>query len=172
MQGRRTILLLSPGFLTLTRNQQQGIMYLIERALRADVAVSSVDIRGLHGLNLSANQSHVNEAATAGVLDSQEGDQVGGVLQDLAYGTGGIYFHNNNDLDEGLRRAVDTPEYVYVLGFSPPKLDGKFHKLKVSVRGSTKLIVQARAGYYALRPPSNAPISSTKHESPGGPAVF
>ncbi|MGA9977895.1 MAG: hypothetical protein WBQ08_04615 [Candidatus Sulfotelmatobacter sp.] len=72
----------------------------------------------------------------------------------LAYGTGGTLFHNNNDLDEGLRRTADVPEYVYVLGFSPQRLDGKFHKLKVRLNGPGKLTVQARQGYYAFNPTS------------------
>jgi hypothetical protein len=48
-----------------------------------------------------------------------------------------------------------VPEYIYVLGFSPQKLDGKFHKLKVTVKGPQKLTVQARPGYYALKPPGS-----------------
>ena len=55
---------------------------------------------------------------------------------------------------EGVRRTADTPEYIYVLGFSPQKLDGKFHKLKVTLSGAEKLTVQARQGYYAFKPPS------------------
>ena len=76
------------------------------------------------------------------------------VLADLAYGTGGTFFHNNNDMNEGFRRTADAPEYVYVLGFSPQKLDGKFHKLKVKLKGPERLNVQARQGYYALKPVS------------------
>jgi hypothetical protein len=57
-----------------------------------------------------------------------------------------------NDLDEGFRRTADAPEYIYVLGFSPQKLDGQFHKLKVTWKGSQKLTLQVRRGYYALRP--------------------
>ena len=68
---------------------------------------------------------------------------------------GGTFFHNNNDLDEGFRRTADTPEYIYVLGFSPQKLDGKFHKLKVTLKNPEKLTVQARQGYYAFKATAN-----------------
>jgi len=49
-----------------------------------------------------------------------------------------------------------VPEYIYLLGFSPQKLDGKFHKLRVKVTGAEaeKVSVQARSGYYALKPTS------------------
>lgn len=57
------------------------------------------------------------------------------VLADLADATGGFFFHNNNDLDEGFRRLAGRPEFSYLLGFSPQnlKLDGKYHKLKVTL---------------------------------------
>jgi VWFA-related protein len=152
--GRRSVVLLSPGFLTLTREQQKAAMYLIERALRAGVVFNALDVRGLTSTGLAPNRNHINDPTETRVLDSEEASASGGVLADLAYGTGGTYFHNNNDLDEGLRRTADAPEYVYVLGFSPQKLDGKLHKLKVKLNGPTKLTVQARQGYYALKPAS------------------
>ena len=61
----------------------------------------------------------------------------------------------SNDLDEGFRRTAYPPEYIYVLRFSPQKLDGKFHKLKVTFSGPEKLSMQAREGYYALKPGSD-----------------
>lgn len=152
--GRRSVVLLSPGFLTLTREQQKAAMYLIERALRADVVFNALDVRGLASTSLAPNRNHINEPTETRTLDSQEASARGGVLEDLAYGTGGTYFHNNNDPEEGFRRTADAPEYVYVLGFSPQKLDGKLHKLKVKLNGPTKLTVQARQGYYALKPVS------------------
>jgi hypothetical protein len=73
------------------------------------------------------------------------------VLVEMAYGTGGVFFHNSNDLVEGFKRVAARPEFVYVLGFSPQnlKLDGRLHGLKVTLRNSIKLEVQARKGYYA-----------------------
>jgi len=52
-----------------------------------------------------------------------------------------------------LKRVATTPEYYYVLGFSPQnlKLDGSFHKLKVTLKDTAKLNLQARRGYYAPR---------------------
>ena len=46
---------------------------------------------------------------------------------------------------------AETPEYSYVLAFTPQnlKLDGSFHSLKVKVDSPQKLTLQARRGYYA-----------------------
>ena len=39
------------------------------------------------------------------------------MLGELADGTGGTFFHNDNGLKEGLNRLAARPEYIYVLGF-------------------------------------------------------
>ena len=74
-----------------------------------------------------------------------------GVLSDVAAGTGGTFFHNSNDLDEGFRRVDNRPEYIYVLGFSPQnlKMDGRMHPLKVTLKDSKGLTLEARRGYFA-----------------------
>jgi hypothetical protein len=81
----------------------------------------------------------------------ESAEAAGDVLAELAEGTGGTLFRNNNDLRGGLRRMADRPEHHYVLGFSPRdlQLDGKFHNLKVSVTSRPGATVQARRGYYA-----------------------
>jgi hypothetical protein len=73
------------------------------------------------------------------------------VMGELADGTGGTFFHNNNDLKEGFRRVATPSEYLYVLGFSPQnlKFDGSFHRLKVTVKSKSVATLQARRGYYA-----------------------
>jgi hypothetical protein len=52
-----------------------------------------------------------------------------------------------------LKRAGATPDVSYMLGFSPqnPKMDGRFHTIKVVMANKQKYEVQARRGYYAPR---------------------
>jgi hypothetical protein len=86
-------------------------------------------------------------------------------MAELADGTGGTFFQNSNDLDNGFRRVAAAPEYFYVLGFFPRnlKLDGRFHSLKVALNTREKLTLQARRGYYA---PKHAvdPAEAAKQE--------
>ena len=51
-----------------------------------------------------------------------------------------------------------SPEFIYVLGFTPSilKSDGKFHNIKVSLKEPKGLTLQARKGYYAPRRESGA----------------
>jgi VWFA-related protein len=157
MPGKRSIVLASPGFLTLDPDALQAVGNLIEQAIRADIVINALDIRGLYSAGMDASHGPTADPALRLRLDTAEAGIKSDVMADLAHGTGGTFFEHNNDLDEGFRRTTDTPEYVYTLGFSPQKLDGKLHKLKVTVYGSAKLTVQARQGYYALKPDAPKP---------------
>lgn len=152
MPGSRSIVLVSPGFLTQTVDTRQFLAELIDRALRSDIVVNTLDVRGLSTPVPAPSSAHPSNPVVRSRLDREEALERSDVLANLAYSTGGTFFHNNNDLDEGFRRTADAPECIYVLGFSPQKLDGKFHKLKVTVSGPEKPTVQARQGYYAFKP--------------------
>jgi VWFA-related protein len=149
--GSRSIVLVSPGFLTLTPETRQAVAELVDRAVRANIPVNTLDIRGLFNLGLAGNASHPANPVVRLALDRDDALARSDVMAELAYGTGGTFFHNNNDVNEGFRRTSEAPECIYILGFSPQKLDGKFHKLKVKLVGPEKLAIQARQGYYALR---------------------
>jgi VWFA-related protein len=153
--GKRSIVVISPGFPTLTEESQAAAMNLIDRALRSEIVVNTLDVTGLEA-GLIGESSGFASPADRIQFNTQEQMARTGVMADLAYGTGGVFFHNNNDLNDGFRHTADVPEFIYVLGFSPQKLDGKFHKLKVAVKGQQKLNVQARPGYYALKPASGS----------------
>jgi hypothetical protein len=73
------------------------------------------------------------------------------VLATLTASTGGVFFHNSNDFDDGFRQVAAVPEVSYVLSFSPQdvKLNGKFHSLKVTLNTHEPFTVQARRGYFA-----------------------
>jgi VWFA-related protein len=152
--GQRTLVLVSPGFITPTLNDK--VDDIIEKAVRSNVTVSALDARGLYtvdplddisrqgGFNALLAQQELLYATSA-----ESSNQL--VLGELADATGGVYFHNNNDLDEGFRRTASAPEYSYVIGFSPQnlKLDGRYHKLKVTLKDPENFNIQARRGYYA-----------------------
>jgi VWFA-related protein len=143
--GLRTIVIISPGFF-IGEDQSEGD--ILDLAARSDVTINALDPRGLvTSLDVRTGRLDPQLIAYKTLSDTQES----AVLDELADGTGGVFFHNNNDLGEGFRRVAASPEYSYVLGFSPKDLknDGRFHKLKVTVNNGAKVTVQARKGYYA-----------------------
>ncbi|HYA26191.1 MAG TPA: VWA domain-containing protein, partial [Terriglobales bacterium] len=152
--GQRTVVLVSPGFITPLLEYE--VTDVIDHALRANIIVSTLDARGLYVPPAMAdisrqNMPNVTAAPQESLYDLQEASANDDVLAGLADSTGGTFFHNSNDLEGGLRKAAETPEYYYVLGFSPQNLkyDGRFHSLTVKLANPSKLTLQARKGYFA-----------------------
>jgi len=157
LPGQRNVIIVSPGFFTELEKTQ--ISQLIDRALREKVVINALDSRGLYAqmpLGDATKRAYVlanrPDLVTHKVyiqLDSYQRDA--DVLAELAAGTGGIFFQNSNDYDDGFRRVGALPDVYYVLTFSPTnlKLDGRYHSLKVSLVRPERLSVQARRGYFA-----------------------
>jgi len=164
MPGQREIVLVSPGFLT--PDLQIDYNQVVDNALRSQVVISTLDGRGLYVTIPYGDASHQPPAAPdagmfgasvapPGLNETQLAVSAAraqdDLLESLAADTGGYFFQNSNDFDEGFRRTADTPEYSYVLAFTPQnlKLDGSYHALKVTLKNRQKLTLQARRGYYA-----------------------
>jgi VWFA-related protein len=152
MGGSRTIVLVSPGFI-LTRDHYSHEYAALDRAIRANVTVNTIDIRGLFttipgGDASSRGIGNTGELAQANMTAAKQQQDV---LAEIADGTGGTFFHNDNGLKEGLDQIAARPEYVYVLGYSPQdlKTDGSYHGLKVTVKNASNNALQFRRGYWA-----------------------
>jgi VWFA-related protein len=158
MPGQRSVILVSPGFII--PELQYDYMDIVDRAVRSQVTINTLDARGLYNVLARGDASTGAKNTKAAISVSNDGKlliQIAAASADaellaaLADGTGGIFFHNNNDFDEGFRQVSETPEYSYVLGFAPQnlKLDGSFHALTITLKSPQKLTLQARRGYYA-----------------------
>jgi hypothetical protein len=136
---------ISPGFNTMTPEYMQELTDILERAIKANVIISTLDARGLF-TDPSLDVSGRGGSLTAAIARAD-------ILAELAAGTGGTFYQNSNDLDGGFRQLAAAPEYIYLLGFSPQnlKLDGSFHSLKVTLKNGGGVTIQARHGYYAPR---------------------
>jgi VWFA-related protein len=143
LPARREIILVSSGFYAgYDRSREET--QLIEAAIRAKVSIDAIDA--------GEATSYTGGDAAAGASPSHEqrffdsNNPV--VLVDLAHGTGGTYV-TGNDFGVSFRKLA-TPESHYLLGFVPTgKADGRFHQLKVKLKESHKVTVDARSGYYA-----------------------
>jgi VWFA-related protein len=156
MPGQRSVVLLSPGFLTTTHEYDE--LRVVDRAAQSNVFINTLDARGLYTIDPVGDISqpaplHANSATSAISLqyriDEQRVDSE--VLWDLAASTGGFYFRNNNDLDAGLLQTASEPEVSYLLAFVPAEVknDGKFHTISVKMLTKEKYTVQARRGFFA-----------------------
>ena len=156
MPGQRVLVFVSPGFVITTMLTSDSSS-LIDRANRSNIVINTIDARGLFTPDMGdisdPEQGSIQTAGIKGSYRLQAQLAQADVLAQLADGTGGTFFHNRNDIEEGLREAAAAPAMSYLLGFSPQnlKINGAYHTLKVSLMGKQKFNVQARHGYYAPR---------------------
>ncbi len=131
--GSRVLMLISPGFISGTLEQQcSGLM---DAALRARIVINSLDSVGLSTSPMQGMQRVVlNE-----------------FLASAATATGGQFIQNSNDLSGGIRALTEPAEASYILGFSPAgEPDEKYHALKVRLK-SSELRAESRPGYFSTR---------------------
>jgi VWFA-related protein len=157
--GQHTVILVSPGFMTVTQDSMIEKSAVLDMAARANVTISALDARGLYTTNMDASQLGSSSARDLMTGESQQYhsetmNMSEDVMAEFALGTGGTFFHNSNDLEGGFKSLAQAPEYVYLLELSLDhvKPDGAYHHLKVKV-DRDQLKVDARRGYVAPQPP-------------------
>jgi VWFA-related protein len=161
LPGQRTLILISPGFLSLSQESMAVESQLLNLAAASAVIFSTLDARGLYGTMMSASQS--GDESMRAIVNGQDQEdrdnsmrQSKQVMAEFADGTGGTFFHNDNDLKGGLASLAAGPEHQYLLELSlnDVKQDGSYHALRVEVdRKDVK--VQAREGYFAPQQQKN-----------------
>jgi len=169
MPGQRTMILVSPGFLN--PEERFEIMRVEEQAVHAGIIINTLDARGLYTTGDDASvgtRPRHKQSFLAGTdekysqyarLALSEQSQV---MRELADATGGKFYNNSNNLKVGFEQLAGTPEYAYLLAFSPPNLkhDGSFHSLKVTIPGQ-RYDIQARNGYFAPKH-ADSPIEEAR----------
>ena len=155
LSGERTLILISPGFFTQTGSAMTEKSRILDLAARHNITISAIDARGLYTTAMDASESagssardlitgeHAQNRANNMSLNED-------VMAELADGSGGTFFHNNNDLENGLSTLAASPEVVYLLALSLKDVmhDGSYHSLKVKV-DKKGVKTQSRRGYFA-----------------------
>jgi len=157
LPGQSVLTLVSSGFL-LTPETRAEESQLMDLAVQSSVLISALDARGLYTSEIDASEMIKGSAQTAQLKSEYRRNSMSlneNVMAELAYGTGGTYFHNSNDLEGGFKRLTAAPEYVYLLEFSigNVKQNGRYHRLKVKV-DQDGLTARSRRGYFATKPPN------------------
>jgi VWFA-related protein len=91
--------------------------------------------------------------------DAIEGDPFAGSINFglLVRGTGGVFFHDRNDVDAEMQEAQKLGSNYYTLTYQPAarERDGKFREVKVTLRDPS-LRAMTKTGYYAPEEPTAA----------------
>jgi hypothetical protein len=126
-------------------------------AIRANVALHPIDARGLiaqaplgdasrpspGGIGMFTGQQAQN--AITGFQRSQD------TLYSLAKDTGGRAMFDYNDLSLGIAQAAQSMTSYYMLGYysTHPATDGRFHRIKISLRNGSAGELAYRQGYFS-----------------------
>ena len=150
LPGQHRLILVSTGFLPIEEEARAAESKLINLAIESNVSISALDARGLYTSSLTASDKVIGrDPSQVGDYRVTERRLRENTMGELADGTGGDFFHNNNDLDSGMRMLVSQPETMYILQFKPdaPKPNGASHRLSVKV-DRDHLEVHARKSYF------------------------
>jgi len=169
LPGRKAIMLFSEGF-PLTSNGAptrvfDGMRVLADIANRSSVVIYTIDPRGLQNPMMANADDAIrdimlgdpaltrfdNDPRDARATSFRESQMS---LKYLAYQTGGIPFINQNNLDKGIRQAVNDQGGYYLLGYQPEdetfdRKKNKFNKLEVKLK-RRGLRIRHRSGFYGI----------------------
>ena len=153
---RKSLLYFSGGLTRQGIENQASMRAATNEAVRANMAIYSVDSRGLEALSPVGNASTGSLRGTAAYsggamqsrLDANFGSQE--TLATLSSDTGGKAFFDSNDFGPAFQQIQHDTEAYYILGFrsTDTARDGSYRHLTVKLnRGDAKL--DYRPGYYA-----------------------
>ena len=118
---------------------------IYNEANRNNVAIYSVDPRGLPGFEFDINEGIGFQT------DSKYLSSTMDTLRVLAEQTDGRAIVNRNDIATGMQQITRDSSAYYLIGYNSSQApsDGKFHEIKVRVK-RPGVQVRARKGYWAL----------------------
>jgi VWFA-related protein len=154
LPGQRTLILVSSGFHAISPVALDAESRLIDLAAQSNVTISALDARGIYVTEASASDDTNGRSPTLiGQMRSRSMTNAENVMDELSDGTGGTFFHHNNNLDVGFKKLMEVPEYQYLIEIplDTNALNGSYHSLKVKV-DREGLQLQARRGYFAPKP--------------------
>ncbi len=150
-QASKSIILFSNGFVF--QELAYDLQDVVDQALRAGIVINTVDLRGLYTAAPQASDRmavapylmRIKQQLSSEDLSSREGS-----LNMLAHDSGGLFFHNSNDLYAGLRQISERQACSYILTYAAPSRnpDGRYHRIRLEVSRSG-LELSYRNGYYS-----------------------
>lgn len=172
LPGRKSILYFSGGF-PINQSTEEPFKQIVSLANRANVSFYCIDTHGLTSYSTAGASNDALKDAAASSMKNATSSTTGistdqakstdkaydagnsdtqNAIGRLASQTGGTLIANTNDFKGPIRKITEEAQSYYEITYDPQitKYDGSFRK--VSVKVSSDLRVQSRAGYFALPP--------------------
>jgi VWFA-related protein len=153
---KKSLLYFSGGITRDGIENQASLRAAVNAAVRANLAIYSVDTRGLQAISplgdASTGSLRGNGAMNGGALMNNMNANFASqeVMATLSTDTGGKAFFDSNDFAPAFERVQRDTSAYYAIGFhsSNPLRDGRYRKLTIKInRPGVKL--EYRPGYYA-----------------------
>lgn len=153
---KKSMLFFSGGIQRDGIENQASMRAAINAAVRANLAIYSVDTRGLQAVGPLGDASTGSLRGTGGYNGAALGSNMSAnfatqeVMASLSSDTGGKAFFDSNDFAPAFAQVQHDTSAFYAIGFrsANPMRDGRYRKLTVKVkRQGVKL--EYRPGYYA-----------------------
>jgi VWFA-related protein len=155
---KKSIIYFSNGVQQTGQENQAELRTAVNEAIKANVAIYTVDMRGLQALppggearNASLRGTSIYSGASQrNALDANFASQE--TLQTLAGDTGGKAFLDSNDFGKVFRAVQNDTSQYYLLGYrsSNTARDGRYRRIAVKLKNQGYKL-EYRSGYYAPR---------------------
>lgn len=137
-------------------DNQAQLRATVNAAIRANVSFFPVDARGLVATAPLGDASQrspgglgmFNGSSSMALVSNFQRSQ--DTLYSLAADTGGKAMLDNNDLGAGIRQAQQAITSYYIIGYYPTNtnLDGKFRRIKITLKETPTAKLDYRQGYF------------------------
>jgi VWFA-related protein len=177
LPGRKSVVLFTENIRMIYRGTtdemvSQAVRQLTDAASRASVVIHAIDPRGLPDFNINAqdNTAGMSRRRVSRVPAQRETEmeRTEEGMFALSEATGGLFFHNLNDLGDALKKAADDSDSYYLIGYHPDAAtfensDGqpRFHRTEVRVK-KAGLHVRSREGFLGAPGIANQPAERTR----------
>ncbi|HTH43010.1 MAG TPA: VWA domain-containing protein [Terracidiphilus sp.] len=153
---KKSLLFFSGGIQRDGIENQASMRATINAAVRANLAIYSVDTRGLEAVGPLGDASTGSLRGNAGYNGSAVNNNMNAnfatqeVMASLSTDTGGKAFFDSNDFAPAFAQVQRDTSAFYAIGFrsSNPLRDGRYRKLTVKVK-RPGVKIEYRPGYYA-----------------------
>ncbi|HZQ17257.1 MAG TPA: VWA domain-containing protein [Terriglobales bacterium] len=156
IQQKKSLIYFSNGMDRTGIENQSELRAAINAAVRANLALYTLDIRGLQAMVAGGEAQNASMRGTSpysgqAMLSAYESNfTTQESLVTLASDTGGRAFLDSNDFNAIFKGVQDDTSFYYVLGYhsTNPARDGRYRRITVKLKRSD-LKVEYRRGYYA-----------------------
>jgi VWFA-related protein len=157
LNEKKVLLYFASGLQLNSIDNQSQFQATTNAAIRANVTFFAIDARGLVALSPLGDATHGSPGG-AGMYNGGSALAVSNRFQQsqdsmyaLAVDTGGKALFDNNDLSRGIVEAQEAISSYYIVGYytTNGNLDGKFRRIKITLKEDPSVKLDYRAGYVA-----------------------